>query len=460
MLVSLSLLWLTAICTRAQPIDELSEIFGENIYARLWRSAQTGPPQLGYDDGWPHYTKGAYNNTPDSDTSAGVYVKTKASGWTSGFFPDALWQVYRRKINLSSQSYVEEPSPEEWLDMAQAWTAPLTSNGNLTSTHDLGFLAKPFESAMQITGSDEYLPVLRNMSINLGNRFVAGAGVIRSWDCANSSASSWCSHEDSVLVIIDNMMNLALLARSASDYTHNTTLLDIAKVHADNTMINHVRPDGSSFHVCDYSATTGNVYFCRTAQGLHDDSTWARGQAWGIYGFAEFFSLTGNISYLQTSMRMADWFIEHLPEDGLPFWDFNAEYIPNVTPRDSSAAAVAASGMLLLQEQVVSCGYSDAKQDYKAAAMKLLKASIDLAFAGKISFSDPAKLGAETYIDTPADTAESEGFESIMLHATSNNNPNAGAGTNFDTGLSYGDFYLVEAGNRLLEQGLLREARL
>lgn len=337
----------------------------------------------------------------------------------------------------------------EWLDMAQAWTEPLKSNINLTSTHDLGFLAKPFESALQITGTDEYLPVLRNMSLNLGNRFVPGAGIIRSWDCSNY-VSSTCSHEDSVLVIIDNMMNLALLARSATEYTRNATLLDIAKSHADKTMANHVRPDGSSFHVCDYSATSGNTYLCRTAQGLADDSTWSRGQAWGIHGFAEFYSLTKDVAYLETSIRMANWFIDHLPQDGLPFWDFNAENIPDKTPRDSSAAAIAASGMLLLQEQIELDGHKGARYDYHAEAVWLLKASTELAFAGEISFFDMGELGAETFIDTPANTPETKGFESIMLHATSNNNPKV-PNRNFDTGLSYGDFYLVESGNRLLE---------
>ncbi|VUC33720.1 unnamed protein product [Clonostachys rosea] len=449
MLTSFILFLLVSSCARAHPANELAKIFDENIYARLWRTALTGPPQSGSESGWPHYTQGAYNNTPASSISAGVYVNAQASGWTSGFFPDALWQTYRRRRDLSSHSYAKEPSLDEWLSMAQAWTEPLKSNTNLTSTHDLGFLAKPFESALQITGTDEYLPELRNMSINLANRFVPGAGIIRSWNCGDY-VSLRCSHEDSVLVIIDNMMNLALLARSASDYTHNTTLLDIAKSHADKTMVNHVRPDGSSFHVCDYSATTGDVYLCRTAQGLADDSTWSRGQAWGIYGFAEFYSLTKDVAYLETAIRMANWFIENLPEDSLPFWDFNAEQIPNETPRDSSAAAIAASGLLLLQEQIRLSGYQGTKYDYHAEAVRLLKASIKFAFAGAISFSDMTELGAETFIDTPANTPETKGFEGILLHATSNNNPKVPS-RNFDTGLSYGDFYLVEAGNRLLE---------
>lgn len=159
---------------------------------------------------------------------------------------------------------------------------------------------------------------------------------------------------------------------------------------------------------------------------------------------------------------MAEWFIEHLPDDGLPFWDFDAEYVPDVTPRDSSAATVAASGMILLQEQInKSRGRTGTRspqrhrnpQKYFKAAENLLEASVNLALAGEISFAESAPLGAETYIDTPANTDTSKGFESILMHATSNNNPRADP-KNFDSGLSYGDFYLVEAGNRLLEYGL------
>jgi hypothetical protein len=157
---------------------------------------------------------------------------------------------------------------------------------------------------------------------------------------------------------------------------------------------------------------------------------------------------------------MADWFIEHLPEDGLPFWDFDAEGAPGVTLRDSSAATVAASGMILLQEQIDSREGKGKRQrrghqrhrkqqKYIQAAKGLLDASIKLTLAGEITFAENAPLGAETYIATPANTSVSKGFESILMHATSNNNPAADP-KNFDSGLSYGDFYLVEAANRLL----------
>lgn len=429
----------------------LDGVFAENIHARLWRTAITGPPAYWDDDGWPHWTQGAFNNTPQEYELPGTYVNSPASGWTSGFFPDALWQAYHRRTKLADQeTFPCEPSTDTWLSMARAWTDPLQTNANLTNTHDLGFLANPFHRAMEVTGEETYLPVLQDMSNNLAARFEPVAGVIRSWDC-NSFSDASCVAEDSVLAIIDNMMNLALLARSASTYTQNSTHLDIARTHADTTIEHFVRPDGSSFHVCDFSTTTGDLYQCRTAQGLADDSTWARGQAWGIYGFAEFYSLTGEQRYLETSKRMADWFITHLPSDGLPFWDFNAEYSPGVTPRDSSAAAIAASGIIMLQEQLDKEGdkhhpHKRPRSDYRKAAMDLLEATVDLALAKEITFADMSIRGSEVSIDTPANTSVSSGFESILMHGTSNH-PNG----NYDTGLSYGDYYFVEAGNKLLE---------
>ena len=433
-------------------------IYDENIDARIWRTALTGPPSIDSEDGWPQYTQGAHHNTRASNTVPRVYVNTAADGWTVGFFPDMLWQSYhRRKCLLPELNFEGEPCLETWLTYANKWTDPLITNRNLTDTHDLGFLAKPFESALRINNEDKWLPVLQNMSYNLASRFVPAPGVIRSWDTDNSSYSARGSHADSVLVIVDKMMNLALLARSAAEYTHNQTLLEIAISYANRTRDNHVRPDGSTFHVRDYSANTGELYLCRTAQGLSNNSTWARGQAWAIYGFVQVYSLTGDLSYLETARRAANWYIEHLPADGLPFWDFDAPYIPSVTPRDSSSAAIAASGYLILQQQVNDSGNDLIRHNYTDAAIKLLYSAVHLALAGEIKFADidpnnpNATLGAVTDIATPTNTTVSKGFESILMHGTANNNPHAGDGTSYDTGLVYGDYYLLEAGNRLLE---------
>lgn len=433
-------------------------LFDENIQARIWRTALTGPPEIDSDNGWPQYTQGQNTPPPPHNEDPGTYVNTAADGWTAGFFPDMLWQTYHRRKNLMRASkYANQPDFDTWLSYAKQWTDPLIINRNLTSTHDLGFLAKPFESALRLDHEEKWLPILRRMSYNLASRFVPAAGVIRSWDTDDSYFGTAGSHDDSCLVIIDNMMNLALLAHSAFEYTHNETLLDIAISHANRTRDSHVRADGSTYHLCDFSANTGELYLCRTAQGLADNSTWARGQAWAIYGFAQMYSFTHDESYLETAMRAADWYIEHLPEDGLPFWDFNSPSIPSVTPRDSSSATITASGLLILQNEIDKSHRKHETHNYTDAAIQLLDNAIKLSLAGEIFFEDidprnpSATLGAVTDVATPANTSASDGFESLLLHGTANKNPDAGDGTSYDTGLVYGDYYLVEAGNRLLE---------
>jgi hypothetical protein len=451
---------------QAHSLEGLEQLYSENVDARLWRTALRGAPQVG-GRGWPSYTYGAHNNTPilpdDPDHVPGTYANTSASGWTAGFFPNSLWQLYDRKKNLlpNRPPFPQEPSLEDWLATTQAWTSPLDTNRNLTATHDLGFLAQPFESALRLAPSTNstLLPILADMSNNLAARFVAGPGVIRSWDNDNSSVSQTASHADSVLVIIDNMMNLGLLARSAASYTHNASHLALARSHADITMRAHVRPDGSTFHVCDFSATTGALYLCRTAQGLSDTSTWARGQAWAIYGFAEMFAATGDEAYLRTATRCAEWFIRHLPADGTPFWDFSDDPAPGITPRDSSAAMIAANGMLLVQDGLDTLRPLEAcvGRNFRDAAVALLRATTRLALAREVSFAGLARggadraLGACTGLATPAGAAVSRGFEAVLMHATANRHPGAGRERSFDHGLVYGDAYFIEAGNRLLQ---------
>lgn len=450
----------TALPPRSKPDAPL---YDENIEARIWRTALKGAPAEGAI-GWPMYTYGAHNNTPaladDPDHEPGTYIDTSASGWTAGFFPDSLWQLYRRKRSLQPRHGRHRgngPDLHTWLAMAQAWTDPLITNRNLTNTHDIGFLAFPFESALEYNNETKWRPVLAQMAGNLASRFVTGAGVIRSWDNRNSSVSQNASHADSVLVIIDNMMNLPLLARAASHYSGNQTLLDIAISHADKSLAHHIRPDGSTYHVCDYSATTGEVYLCRTAQGLADNSTWARGQAWAIHGFAEMYQITGERKYLDATELVANWFLDHLPEDGVPFWDFSVpEPEAGVTPRDTSAATIAASGLLLLQDAIDE-RQANCERDYRESAVQLLRDTINLGLAGSISYSDideqnpEADLGAATDVSTPGNTNISRGFEAILMHATANNNPRAGDERSYDHGLVYGDYYLIKAGNRLLE---------
>lgn len=354
----------------------------------------------------------------------------------------------------SASTSPDAPSMSAWLSQTVSWTNSLTSNIDVTDTHDIGFLALPFESSLTISGNTSWLPTLSRMSYNLANRFVPAPGVIRSWDFAGS-------HDDSVLVIIDSMMNMPLLLRSATSYTHNETLVDLVKSHADQIMKHHVRADGSTFHVCDYSAKTGELYLCRTQQGYSDTSTWARGQAWCIHGFTELYTLLGNTSYLDTARRAADYWIAHMASvpDGIPWWDFDTpDPTQGVTPKDVSAAMVAASGLISLSKQLKTRD-EVRSASYLAQALSLLQNATSSALASPISWSDarqPAS-GASTDMNTDAASGDTTGFDAVFLHSTINGHPGTtpGSGGNYDTGLVYADTYYLEAIDRLMEQNLV-----
>lgn len=147
-------------------------------------------------------------------------------------------------------------------------------------------------------------------------------------------------------MIIDNMMNLELLFW-ASKHGGRRAWYDMAVSHALHAARDHVRPDGSTYHLVVYDPASGAVRSRGTVQGYSASSTWARGQAWALNGFTMTYRETADTRFLNTARLVADWFIDHLPPDHIPYWDFDDPAIPNA-PRDTSAAAIAASGLLEL----------------------------------------------------------------------------------------------------------------
>lgn len=426
----------TANATAANPpglplTDELLQT--ANLAARFWRFAANRSPSAGH----PQYTFGGYGNTPSSPVAdVGTYTVFDPTQWTSGFFSAGMWGIYERMTQCAAAGNVSgAPSSADWAAQASNWTDTLGVN-SATNTHDLGFMAYPFQAQDRLTNSQRWNETISNMSATLGNRFVPAAGVVRTWDNQGS-------HPDSVLVIIDSVMNMPLLLESASNYTHNQTLGTIAHAHASKLIDHHVRPDGSTFHLCDYSGTTGHLYRCGTAQGYADNSTWSRGQAWALHGFTQLYSLTGNQTYLTTAQRVADYWIGHLPSDGLPYWDFNAPQNAK-TPRDVSAAMAAASGLATL-------GSIGNASNYTTAAVLLLNATYNMALASPIDFSQASTKasGANLTITSSSNATGSAGFEATLMHSTVNNR-----GQNADTGLIYADTFFIEAGNTLLQQGV------
>jgi len=214
-------------------------------------------------------------------------------------------------------------------------------------------------------------------------------------------------------------MNLEVLFQSAY-LTGNDTLRQIATSHANTTMKNHIRSDGSTWHVVEYNSTTGLVIRKRTAQGYSDNSTWSRGQAWGIYGFTNMFKRTGNTDYLVTARRLATYFLDNLPADGIVPWDFNAPLTPAPRPADSSAATIVVNGLLLLSQQETT---AEAKNQWTDAALQILTNITTLAW------------------NPP--------WQSLLSNGTVNEPAN-----NLFTGIVYGDYYYIRAGNELVTMGL------
>jgi len=252
-------------------------------------------------------------------------VLVKSKDWTSGFFPGLLWYMY---------DYAKKPA---WKRYAEKWTEELEGEKNNTDTHDLGFmLFNSFGNGFRLTQNNHYQDVLLQGAKSLASRYNSKVGCIQSWE-----SGKW-----EYPVIIDNMMNLELLFWAAK-VSGDKSYYSIAVTHATNTLKNHFRKNGSSYHVVDYDSKTGKVISKTTAQGYANESAWARGQAWGLYGFTMTYRETHDTIFLHHAEKIANYFIRYLPRNKIPYWDFDAPNIP-FEFQDASAAAIAASALLEL----------------------------------------------------------------------------------------------------------------
>ncbi len=318
---------------------------------------------------------GAYPRTTNKE---GKMATTSMYDWTPGFFPGNLWYTYE---------FTKDPSIKA---EAVKWTEKLEPLQYYTGNHDLGFMVYcSYGNANRLAGKPEYKNILINAAKSLCSRYNATVGSIKSWNRFNS----WHGNASyDFPVIIDNMMNLELLF-FITKITGDNYYRNIAIKHAETTMQNQFRPDYSSYHVICYDSTTGKVVAKETAQGYADNSTWSRGQAWAIYGFTMTYRETKDPRFLKTAIGLADYFInnKNLPEDGVPYWDFNANepgYTPGVKSyankvttkyRDASAAPITASGLLELSTYV---GGKESEK-YKNFAIKMIRSLAGPAYLAK-----------------------------------------------------------------------------
>jgi hypothetical protein len=259
----------------------------------------------------------------------------RSDWWTSGFFPGVLWYLY------------EYSGREEIKKWAQEYTRRVEDQQFTTSNHDVGFIIYcSFGNGLRITHDPTYRKIIQTASHSLITRFHPSIGCIRSWDYAEWN-KQW-----QYPVIIDNMMNLEMLMWAAQEFQY-PAFSDAAISHAHGTMKNHYRPDYSCYHVVSYDTITGLPELKQTAQGYNNYSAWARGQAWGLYGFTMMYRFTKDTAYLEQAKHIADFIIRHprLPEDKIPYWDFDAPNIPDC-PRDASAGSIICSALIELSRYV------------------------------------------------------------------------------------------------------------
>lgn len=332
---------------------------------------------------------------PRSTDSNGKLVTCTSDWWCSGFFPGTLWYLYENNKNEDIKKY------------ATNFTNRINKEQYNTSTHDLGFMLYcSYGNALRLSGEDSCKSVLINGANSLSTRFNPTVGCIQSW----GAGEKW-----RYPVIIDNMMNLEMLMW-AYKQTGNVKYRDISISHANKTIKYHFRANNSSYHVLSYNPETGEPEFKGTDQGYSDASAWARGQAWGLYGFTMMFRETGDSTYLNHAHRIARFILNHpnLPENKIPYWDFDAPKIPNEY-YDSSSAAIIASALLELST------FSNKKNGavYFSVAEKQLRTLASSEFT-----AEPGTNG-----------------NFILKHGVGNIPQNS----EIDRPLSYGDYYYVEA---------------
>lgn len=316
--------------------------------------------------------------------------------WTSGFFPGSLWYAY------------ELTGDKDLKTQAVRYTNMLNSVRYYKDNHDIGFMMNcSYGNALRLAPSDTIQAVLIETADNLCGRFDERIGCIRSWNFG-----PW-----NFPVIIDNMMNLDLLF-NAYRLTKDMKYYNVAVRHAQTTMKNHFRLDYTSYHVVSYNSD-GTVETKCTHQGQHNESVWARGQAWGVYGYTACYRETHNLDFLNQAMHIADMIMEKVTtEDCIPYWDYEAP-VTSDTPRDASAAAITASAFLELST------LAPEGQKYFYYAERLLK-----------------RLSQSDYL---AKKGENGGF--LLKHSVGS----LPHGAEVDAPLNYADYYYLEALKRYLD---------
>jgi unsaturated chondroitin disaccharide hydrolase len=333
------------------------------------------------------------SHSPKATRADGSWTTEDAAApvaWTQGFFPGLLWQLH------------ELDGDPSWRELADRWTLPLEVQKTNRQTHDLGFkLLTSFGPSFRLTGNAAHRDVLLTAAESLASRFDPALGIIVCCD--------WNTAWKRPLVV-DTMVNLELLLWAAAN-GGPPEWREMAVRHGLTTLSAMVRPDGGTYHVVDYEPTTGAIRFRGTFQGHADESTWARGQAWAMYGFTELYRYTGDAQMLAAARKVSDFYLARVGTDFVPNWDFDSP----IQKRDSSTAAAAASALIELARLTEDTRYRD-------AATRTLEV-----------------LRGPGYLSSGTATLE------VLRHGVGH----LPAGQEIDVGLIYGDYYFLESVRRM-----------
>lgn len=482
----------------------LSEAFAENILAKSIRTATRCLEETPVFSGPRKFPLGFPETVPQRGPNYGRYEYREPDFWTCGFFPGQLWALRERLIKHPQHANIDTSlqngtteiiTRRQLLDRltedCAVWTEPLHAMADRKDTHDLGFIIMPaLQREWELTANLRSLDSIVRAARSLSTRYIPSAGVIRSWDLLLKKEITVTDTENNVLVIIDSLCNLDLLFyASAHGGVANRHLADIATTHARSLITTHLRPEfvksqakdrytGSLYstcHVANVDPKSGELKWRWTAQGYTNESTWSRGQAWAVLGYAQTYNWTKDAFFLEVACGVAEYFLYRLETAPacvdvsvvdettgttrligrhVPLWDFDApsDDPVDLPPRDTSAGVIAANGMLLLSQALSARGDNILSKRFLEASIRIVRDTLDLSLAeetARLSRNLGTAEGLQVEDCVPGKT-----FDGILKHGTANNNEHARRRL-ADHGLVYGDYYLVEYGNRLMQMGLI-----
>jgi len=348
-----------------------------------------------FADAYPHDTT-VRNVYPPRQY--GAYPEGSNVGWTTGFWPGMIWLAYeltgdaqyRRAGQVHIQRYAERL--QNRLDVDH---------------HDIGFLYTPACVApWRLTGNELARQTGLQAAEQLMTRYLDAPGIIQAWGALNDPAQRGRT-------IVDSLMNTPLLYWASQVSGHQRYQI-AARRHALQLARHFVRPDDTTFHTFYFDAETGAPRFGKTAQGAADDSCWARGQAWAMYGFTLNYAYTRDEALLDTARRVSDYFLAHQPADKVAYWDL-IYTDGSGQERDSSASAIAVCGLMELIQFLPD---GPDKTRYQQAATEILDSLIQNYAASSVP-----------------------GSNALLLHGVYSKPGGAGV----DEGNLWGDYFYLEA---------------